>query len=103
MKSIELLFQISNVSATDSGTFSCILSEDDASEVSEENVVVAVFRRIEDEENFKKVRSTDHFQRDQSETQFDLRYLKYEVNYSVKYETNSLLDILCAIIIINLK
>ena len=86
MKSIELLFQISNVSATDSGTFSCFLSEDDSSEVSEENVVVAVFKRIEDEEHFKKVRSTDHFQNDQSETQFDLRYLKYEVNYSVKYE-----------------
>ena len=54
MKSIELLFQISNVSATDSGTFSCFLSEDDSSEVSEENVVVAVFRRIEDEENFQR-------------------------------------------------
>jgi hypothetical protein len=71
--------------------------------VSEENVVVAVFRRIEDKENIKKDQSTEYFQSDQSETHFDLRYLKYDVNYSVKYETSSLLNILCAIIIINWK
>jgi hypothetical protein len=62
-----------------------------------------VFRRIEDKENFKKVQSTAYFQSDQSETQFDLRYVKYEVNYSVKYETRSLLNIFCAMIIISWK
>ena len=67
--------------------------------MSEENVVVAVFRRIEDEENSKTVQSTDYFQSDQSETHSDLTYMKYEVNYSVKYETSCVLNILCVIMI----
>ena len=94
-----MLFQISDVSVADSGTFSCFLSKDDTSEVSVENVIVAVFRRIEDKENLKQIESLDYFQSDQSETDFDLKYLKYEVNYSVKYETSYLLYNLCVIIL----
>ena len=95
-----MLFQISNAIVADSGTFSCLLSETATNAVSEENVIVGVFRRIEDGELLKQSQSTDYFGSDQSETHFDLKYLKYEVNYSVKYETSFLLNILCAMIII---
>ena len=94
-----MLFQISDVSVADSGTFSCFLSKDDTSEVSVENVIVAVFRRIEDKENLKQIESLDYFQSDQSETDFDLKYLKYEVNYSEKYGTSYLFCIICVITI----
>ena len=92
-----MLFQISNVTVADSGTFSCLLSEDNTNDVSEKNIIVAVFRRIEGGKLLKPSQSIDYFQSNQSETHFDLKYLKYEVNYSEKYGTSYLFCIICVI------
>ena len=53
---------------------------------------MAMFKQIDDKENLRRIQSSDYSQSDQRETHFDLKYLKYEVNYSVKYEVSYLVS-----------
>jgi hypothetical protein len=59
-------------------------------ELSSFQLVLTVFKQIGNKENLRRIQRSDYFQGDQRETHFDLKYLKYEVNYSVKYEINYL-------------
>jgi hypothetical protein len=51
---------------------------------------VAVFLQIDDKEILRRIQSSYYFQSDQRETHFYLKYLKYEVIDSVKYEISYL-------------
>ena len=64
--------------------------------MSEENVIVAVFEKVTDKE--KDLFNTANFQSDESDKYFDVKYLKYEVNYSVKYGISYLLFLICVIV-----
>ena len=61
---------------------------------------MAVFRKVKDEEIENKLMNMANFQSDESENNFDVKYLKYEVevNHSVKYGTSYILLYLCALI-----
>ena len=89
-----------NVSIADSGTFSCILSDDFAGEMSEENVIVAVFERVREDRAEKNVLHTELFQSDQSEQDINAKYLKFKVklNFSLR-SACSFAILLCCILV----
>ena len=69
-------FQISNISVSDTGTYTCILSSNTTGDVSEEDVSVFVFERIDPEDGGNNFLDRhDH----SSDVDFELKYLEYKV------------------------
>ena len=74
-----------NLTLSDGGTYTCILSTDTAEEVSEEHVTVTVFDKVEDTEiRHREISRTMY----PSYEDFDVKYLKYQVkvNFSRKHK-----------------
>ena len=85
-----------NISLLDGGIYTCILSRDTAEEVSED-VTVTVFQRVEDTEiRHREMSKTEY----QSDDDFDVKYLNYQVkiNYSIKLNLSCLKLFFCLLV-----
>ena len=71
-----------------------------AGEVSEENVIVAVFERVVEERAKQNVLHTELFQSDQSEQDINVKYLKYKVklNSSVRFGLSFAILLCCFLV-----